>query len=165
MSSAEAFFAEIRPGEMAVDAPLSPDAHIQFIGSIRTPWNSPRECPRCGELDGPVCRIEIFPPWDQALAGLARHTHLQVLYWMHLARRDLATQWPRHAKSAMGTFSLRSPNRPNPIASSLVEIVAIEGNLVSVRGLDCVDGTPLIDIKPEKCPHAVPRSEDGRVAS
>jgi len=165
MSSAEAFVAEIRPGEIAIDVPVRPDAAVQFIGRIHTPWKNPRECPRRGDLEGPICRIEVFAPWDQALAGMDRHSHLQVLYWMHLARRDLVTQSPRHAKGAMGTFSLRSPNRPNPISSSLVEVVSIEGNIVSVRGLDCVDGTPLIDIKPEKCPHAVPRSQDGCAAS
>ena len=144
---------QIRPGEATVDAPASFDAGVWFIGRIRTPWKTRRECPRRGDRDGPVCRIEVDEPWRMALTGLSRHTHLQVLYWMHEARRDLVTQTPNHTGVASGTFSIRSPNRPNPIASSLVVIVALHEDGVSVRGLDCLDGTPLIDLKPETCPH------------
>lgn len=164
-ANADAYVAKVRPGEVVIEAPVRADAALQFIGRIHTPWKSPRECPRRGDLSGPVCRIEIFAPWDRALAGIEKHTHLQILYWMHLARRDLAVQSPRHAKTSSGTFALRSPNRPNPIAASLVRIVAVDGNVISVRGLDCVDGTPLVDIKPETCPHATPREADGPAAS
>ena len=150
---------EIRPGEETVETPGSFDAGIWFVGRIRTPWKTRRECPRRGDLDGPVCRIEVDEPWRKALAGLSRHTHLQALYWMHEARRDLVTQTPNHTGAANGTFSIRSPNRPNPIASSIVEIVAIHPDGVSVRGLDCLDGTPLVDLKPETCPHDRSRPE------
>jgi tRNA-methyltransferase O len=70
-------------------------------------------------------------------------------YWMHHARRDLVLQTPSGAGHTTGTFALRSPVRPNPIASSIVELVAIDGTTLQVRGLDCLDGTPLIDLKPE----------------
>ncbi len=156
---------EIRPGEIAVEIPPATDQGVYFIGRIHTPWNSPRECPRRGDYkDGPLCRIEIFPPWDQALASIERHTHLQVLYWMDRARRDLVVQSPRHSGVASGTFSIRSPNRPNPIASSLVQFIGRENNVVVVRGLDCVDGTPLIDLKPENCPHDSPAAQIGKDA-
>jgi len=145
---------EIRPGESRVAVPPSGDAEVWFIGTIHTPWPTPRDCPRRGDyLAGPLCRIEVFSPWDKALAGLERHSHLQILYWMNQARRDLVIQNPRHTGSLSGTFSLRSPNRPNPIASSLVVLERVDGNMLYVRGLDCVEGTPLIDIKPETCPH------------
>ena len=68
---------------------------------------------------------------------------------MDQARRDLVLQTP-FGKATTGTFALRSPVRPNPIASSIVELVAIEGTNLQVRGLDCVDGTPLLDLKPER---------------
>ena len=67
---------------------------------------------------------------------------------MHGARRDLVLQTPFSTMRTTGTFALRSPVRPNPIASSIVELVAIDGATLQVRGLDCLDGTPLIDIKP-----------------
>jgi len=67
---------------------------------------------------------------------------------MHHSRRDLVVQVPSHYKTGRGTFALRSPVRPNPIAMSVVKLVKIEGTTLSVIGLDCLDGTPLLDIKP-----------------
>jgi tRNA (Thr-GGU) A37 N-methylase len=67
---------------------------------------------------------------------------------MHLARRDLVLQSPRHYGTQLGTFALRSPVRPNPIAASVVRLFGVEENCLRVSTLDCVDGTPLLDIKP-----------------
>lgn len=143
----------IRPGEVAIDLPGTADAAVYFIGRLRTPWRSRAECPRRGDPDdGPLCTVEILPPWQDALAGIGRHEKLQLLYWMHLARRDLVAQSPKSDGTTFGTFALRSPVRPNPIASSIVRLVSVEGAKLMVRGLDCVDQTPLVDIKPEYCP-------------
>lgn len=143
---------ETRPGEMALALPERRDAGLVFIGIIRTPFASRDECPRRGSLDGPVCRLVLDPPFVPGLAGLDAHSHVEVLYWMHLARRDLIRQVPRAHGQLSGTFALRSPVRPNPIAVSGCLLVGIEGDTVLVRGLDCVDGTPLIDLKPDRCP-------------
>jgi tRNA-Thr(GGU) m(6)t(6)A37 methyltransferase TsaA len=145
---------DLRAGEVAVDAPVAADAALAFIGRIRTPWATRADAPRQGAQDGPVCRLEVFPPWQEALRGLETFPTLDVLYWLHLARRDLVVQSPRHAPRPVGTFALRSPVRPNPIGLSRVALVGIEGATVLVRGLDCVDGTPLIDIKPDRCAHS-----------
>jgi tRNA (Thr-GGU) A37 N-methylase len=67
---------------------------------------------------------------------------------MDRARRDLVIQMPRHLTIARGTFALRSPVRPNPIALSVVRLIKVEGRTLSVVGLDCIDGTPLLDLKP-----------------
>ena len=67
---------------------------------------------------------------------------------MDKARRDLVLQSPRHCATQRGTFALRSPVRPNPIAASVVKLVKVEGTRLTVIGLDCLDGTPLVDIKP-----------------
>ena len=139
---------ELRPGEAAVELPAESDAGVYFIGTIRTPWQTRRDCPKRGSVDGPICTIVVDARWREALTGLASHKRIQVLYWMHQARRDLALQSP-FGKETTGTFALRSPVRPNPIASSIVELVAIDGTSVQVRGLDCLDGTPLIDLKPD----------------
>ena len=146
---------DIRPGEVAVDLPAQADASLYFIGRLRTPWKERRECPRQGDRDnGPLCRVELDARWRAALKGVGQHTHLQLLYWMSLARRDLVEQSPRHNGQTTGTFALRSPIRPNPIGASLVTLVEAHDDHLVVRGLDCVDGTPLVDIKPEKCPEA-----------
>ncbi len=74
-----------------------------------------------------------------------------MLYWLDRSRRDLVRQSPRSDGSTVGTFALRSPVRPNPIGTSLVRLVRIEGGTLIVRGLDCLDDTPLIDLKPDRC--------------
>ncbi len=86
--------------------------------------------------------------WAPALSGVESCTHLVVLYWMDRSRRDLVVQMPRHYGTPRGTFALRSPARPNPIALSVVRLVRVAGNEVAVVGLDCLDDTPLLDIKP-----------------
>lgn len=154
---------EIRVGETAVAAPPADDAGLVFIGRIRTPWTSRLQTPRQGRHDGPVCRIDIFEPWVPALQGLDLYDSIEVIYWLHLSRRDLVLQSPKNDGVARGTFSLRSPVRPNPLGTSMVKLVGIDGASVLVRGLDCLDETPLIDLKPDRCqftPLAPPQPGD-----
>lgn len=141
---------EIRRNEVAIMPPETADAQLVFIGRISTPWTARMETPRQGRHDGPVCTIEIFEPWVQALTGVERFERLEVLYWLHQSRRDLVLQSPASNGEVHGTFSLRSPVRPNPIGTSIVVLEKIEGNRLFVRGLDCLDGTPLIDLKPDR---------------
>ncbi|MCA3639543.1 MAG: tRNA (N6-threonylcarbamoyladenosine(37)-N6)-methyltransferase TrmO [Methylobacterium sp.] len=140
-----------RPGEIEAPLPDRTDARVVFIGTIRTPFLSRDECPRQGKAEGPLCRIELHDPWKPALKGIERFGRIEVLYWMHQARRDLILQSPKANGETFGTFALRSPVRPNPIATSMVELVAVEDGVLVVRGLDCVDGTPLVDLKPDRC--------------
>ena len=146
---------DLRPGEVAVTLPERTDAGVYFIGIIHTPWKTRGECPKRGTVDGPVCSIVVDNRWHAALTGLEGHRRIQVLYWMHEARRDLVSQTPFRTGQTTGTFALRSPVRPNPIASSYVDLVAIEGLKLLVRGLDCLDGTPLIDLKPDHANNAL----------
>jgi len=141
---------EVRAGEVAVDPPVPTDAGLVFIGRIHTPWTDRLKTPRQGRPDGPICRIEIFEPWRAALVGVAQYERLEILYWLHLSRRDLVMQSPASDGRVRGTFSLRSPVRPNPIASSIATLVSVESDGLTVRGMDCVHGTPLLDIKPDR---------------
>ncbi|MBN9452860.1 MAG: tRNA (N6-threonylcarbamoyladenosine(37)-N6)-methyltransferase TrmO [Bosea sp.] len=141
---------EIREKEVAVAPPQATDAGLVFIGTIRTPWTSRLVCPRQGRADGPICRIELFPPWDEALEGIDRFERLEVLYWLHQSRRDLVRQSPANNGEVHGTFALRTPVRPNPIGTSIATLVERKGRVLLVRGLDCLDETPLLDIKPDR---------------
>jgi tRNA-Thr(GGU) m(6)t(6)A37 methyltransferase TsaA len=138
---------DIRDGEIAVALPGSFDAGLYFIGRIRTPWTKRADCPRNARGSDAACTIELDARYAAALDGVETCTHLIVLYFMHEARRDLVVQLSRHS-GRRGTFALRSPVRPNPIAVSVVRLMRIEGTRLTVVGLDCLDGTPLIDIKP-----------------
>lgn len=137
-----------REGEIAASLPATADASLYFIGRIHTPWTRREDCPKNGHESDAVCTIEVDPRWAQALTGVESCSHLIVLYWMDRARRDLVFQVPHHYDEGRGTFALRSPVRPNPIAMSVVRLLRIEGNKLTVIGLDCLDTTPLIDIKP-----------------
>lgn len=140
----------MRDGEVSAPLPDRSDARLVFIGRIRTPFNTRLDCPRQGKRDGPICRIEVDQPWQDGLDGLERYQFVEVLYWMHQARRDLIRQSPRSNGLTTGTFSLRSPLWPNPIATSVCALVGIEPGALLVRGLDCLDGTPLLDLKPHR---------------
>jgi tRNA-Thr(GGU) m(6)t(6)A37 methyltransferase TsaA len=139
---------ERRVGEVAITLPETYDAGLHFIGRIRTPWMARGECPKNGTQSDAVCTLVVDPIYAPGLQNVDGASHLIVLYWMDEAARDLVIQQPRHADGSRGTFSLRSPARPNPIAVAVVERLGIDGNAVTVRGLDCLDGTPLLDIKP-----------------
>jgi len=151
---------DIRPHEVTVPVPEPEDASLYFIGRIHTPWTDRKDCPRQGRPDGPECTVEIFEPWVPALKGIEDYEKVELLYWLNRARRDLVIQNPGHSDSTFGTFALRSPVRPNPIGTSLVTLVAVDGPVLTVRGLDCLDGTPLVDLKPDRCafsPKAPPK--------
>jgi tRNA-Thr(GGU) m(6)t(6)A37 methyltransferase TsaA len=141
---------EMRRAEVAVEMPATADAGLVFIGRICTPWTSRMETPRQGRADGPVCRIEVFEPWVVALDSVSQFERIEVLYWLHLSRRDLVMQSPASDGTSRGTFSLRSPARPNPIGTCIAKLISVEGAILMVRGLDCLDGTPLLDLKPDR---------------
>jgi tRNA-Thr(GGU) m(6)t(6)A37 methyltransferase TsaA len=138
----------LRDGEVAVALPAQFDAALYYIGRIRTPWERRQDCPKNARQSDAVCTVELDPRWVEGLKGLESVSHVLLLYWMDQARRDLAVQSPRHHTERRGTFAIRSPARPNPIAVSVARLIRIDGNALSVVGLDCLDNTPLIDIKP-----------------
>ena len=138
----------IRPGEVAVAMPEKFDAGLYYIGRIHTPWKTRRDCPHNSRESEAVCTIEVDTRYADALKDVETSTHLLILYWMDKARRDLVLQAPKHYGTQRGTFALRSPVRPNPIAASVVKLIKLDGTTLAVQGLDCLDGTPLLDIKP-----------------
>jgi tRNA-methyltransferase O len=109
----------IREGEVAIALPGAFDAGIYFIGRISTPWTRREECPKNSRVSDAVCTIAVDARYAAALAGVESCSHLLVLYWMDKAPRNLVVQVPRHDGEQRGTFALRSPARPNPIAVSV----------------------------------------------
>ncbi|MGH7053787.1 MAG: tRNA (N6-threonylcarbamoyladenosine(37)-N6)-methyltransferase TrmO [Stellaceae bacterium] len=138
----------IRPGEVAIDLPAKTDAGVYFIGRIRTPWKERRDCPKNARASNAVCTVKLDARFAEGLKDVETCSHLVLLYWMDRSPRNLVLQVPGHYGTQHGTFALRSPARPNPIALSVVKLMGIADNTLSVVGLDCLDGTPLLDIKP-----------------
>ncbi len=122
----------------------------RVIGTIATPYKRLEDCPsRHNKRDYLPGTIRLAPEYAPGLVGLEAGGRALVLYWLHMARRDMV-ELPVRAgvrDTPIGVFSLRTPPRPNPIAAAVVEILAIRKDELDVVGLDCLDGTPLLDIK------------------
>lgn len=136
------------------DAPQAGDSvSCTVIGTIETPYKCMEDCPnRHNKQEFLPCTLRLAPEFAPGLAGLEPGGKVLVLCWFHRARRDM-TQLPVREgvrDKPAGVFSLRTPPRPNPIAAQTVDILDVRDGVLEVVGLDCLDGTPLLDIKRTK---------------
>ncbi len=130
---------------------MSQSFTIQRIGTIHTPWRSIADCPRNGRQPDPApfCSVRVFPEFLAGLQSLDGFSHLILLYWMHATKPPELVFTPPFDTQPRGIFATRGPRRPNPIALSVVAFDGMDGpDCLKVRYLDCIDGTPLLDIKP-----------------
>jgi tRNA-Thr(GGU) m(6)t(6)A37 methyltransferase TsaA len=121
---------------------------LEQIGVVRSSYKGREQAPHQGRHEKETCTLEIFEPYEAALKDLERCTHLFVLYWQHQADRTVLKTRTPWGPEIRGVFATRSPNRPNPIGLCVVDLLGVEGGVVKVMGMDAVDGSPLIDIKP-----------------
>ena len=140
---------------------------VRPIGVVRSALKDPADAPKQGALTGQEAEIVVDPAYLPALDGLERcvapagdavfddSAHrkdgkIVVICWMHFAARDRLKVHPRdqEERPERGVFSTRSPHRPNPVSLHTVTLLSIEGNVLRVRGMDAIDGTPVVDIKP-----------------
>lgn len=122
---------------------------MQPIGAIHTPFthleNMPIQ-PRGGaEVVG---TIEIFNQYIEGLADLDGFSHIYLLYHFHQVKQTALTVTPFMDSSPRGVFATRSPLRPNHIGLSIVRLLGIENNILTIQNIDILDNTPLLDIKP-----------------
>jgi tRNA-Thr(GGU) m(6)t(6)A37 methyltransferase TsaA len=129
------------------------------IGVIHSPFKAPEEAPRQGAYTEETSTLEVFEEFTPALRGLEGFAQIIVLYWADRAPRDVlkSRRHERHGEDR-GVFASRYPARPNPVCLSVCEVVGLEGNRIEVRGLEALDQSPLLDIKPHvpelDCPPA-----------
>ncbi len=150
----------VRPGEVVL--PFDPGEvadgpRVVFIGRVRSPWKTRQDCPRnIAEARermaaaGQQAALEIEAAYRPGLEGLKAPADIIVMYWMHESPRHIIIQTPRHLEGKRGVFALRSPVRPNPISLSTVRLLALdaEAGVLTIDAIDCLDGTPLLDIRP-----------------
>lgn len=121
---------------------------LEPIGVIHTPYKRREDIPRQGRLSAEICEIEVFAPFSEGLKDIEQCSHLFVIFWLHLANRNLLKATPPHDGREHGVFATRSPNRPNPLALDIVKLIEVDGNWLRVSGMDALDGSLLLDIKP-----------------
>jgi L-fuculose-phosphate aldolase len=120
------------------------------IGRVRSPFRDPGEAPRQGREAAVEATIEVEPAYLDALEGIDRWKKLLIVCWLHRADRGRLKVRPRlnPDNPLTGVFSTRSPSRPNPLAIYTADLLEVRGTALRVLGLDAVDGTPVVDIRP-----------------
>jgi tRNA-Thr(GGU) m(6)t(6)A37 methyltransferase TsaA len=106
--------------------------------------------PRQGDEGAPEAWLEFEPGVVEALGSIGPGDHLLVLTWLDRADRDMLVVHPRGdtSRPPTGVFATRSPHRPNPIGLHRVEVLSAEARRLRVSGLEAIDGTPIVDVKP-----------------
>jgi tRNA-Thr(GGU) m(6)t(6)A37 methyltransferase TsaA len=132
----------------SVDA--APRIGLRQIGIVESGLTDPSTAPRQADEGAPAATIVVDDELVAALAGIAVGDDLVVITWLDRARRDTLAVQPRgdRRRRPRGVFATRSPDRPNPLGLHQVEVLAIDGPRLEVSGIEAVDGTPVVDIKP-----------------
>ena len=122
--------------------------HIKPIGVVHSRFKTRDEVTR-SERDREMSSIEIYREYEEGLSDIGGFSHIIVVSWLHKSDfRGLKVKPIHFPEELRGVFATRHPDRPNPIGLSVVELVEQSNNVLRVRGLDMLDGTPVIDIKP-----------------
>jgi tRNA-Thr(GGU) m(6)t(6)A37 methyltransferase TsaA len=126
---------------------------LRPVGVVRSPYKEPADLPPPAFapprfFERSTGEIEVFPEFAEALEGIEDYSHVIVLFHFHRAGgAKLKAVTPGETRPR-GIFSTRSPHRPNPLGLSVLKLLARDGRILEVSGLDLVDGTPVFDIKP-----------------
>lgn len=119
------------------------------IGIIRSPFKEPKGTPiQPTAAKGINGTVDVFAEYTEGLDDLEGFSHIILVYHFHLSKKTSLKVEPFMDNQTRGVFSTRAPSRPNPIGISVVHLVRVEGNVLHIRDVDILDGTPLLDIKP-----------------
>lgn len=130
------------------------DLTLHPIGLIRSTLTDRHTAPRQRDENAPEAWLEIASQFHDALLGIQVNDKLLLFTWLHESNRETLQVHPRRIANAplAGVFATRSPDRPNPIGLHEATVLEITGNRLRVDALECIDGTPILDIKPVLCP-------------
>ncbi|HWR13181.1 MAG TPA: tRNA (N6-threonylcarbamoyladenosine(37)-N6)-methyltransferase TrmO [Terriglobales bacterium] len=124
---------------------------LKPIGVVRSALADRKNAPRQGSEGAPEAWIEILPEFHPGLEGVEAGAEVLLLTWLHLGRRETMKVHPRGTGPLTGVFATRSPDRPNPIGIHPATVLEVDGGRIRLSGLEAVDGTPVVDIKPVIC--------------
>jgi len=118
------------------------------IGVIHSPYKTKEEIPCQGYKVNTIGEVEVFKKFERALKDIEGFSHIYLIYYFHKATVYEPLVKPFLDSKEYGVFATRHYNRPNPIGISVVELIERKENILRVRQIDVLDGTPLLDIKP-----------------
>ena len=119
------------------------------IGYIRSPYDEKAEVPKgLGAEHKAEGILEVLPEFEEGLKDIEGFSHLFIIWIFHKSEGSQLVGTPPSDDRPHGVFATRSPYRPNPIGLTIVELLRREGNCLFLRGVDMLDGTPIVDIKP-----------------
>jgi tRNA (adenine37-N6)-methyltransferase len=122
---------------------------IKPIGVIKTPYRDKFQAPRQTSYSkGADGTIEVYEEYSRGLEGIEHFRYIIVVFYFHKTDGFKLTAWPPGSDEPRGVFASRSPNRPNHIGISVLKLIYRNGNILTVKDVDMLDGTPVIDIKP-----------------
>jgi tRNA (adenine37-N6)-methyltransferase len=122
---------------------------MKAIGTVHTPFDTLEDMPiQPKGADQVIGTVELEEQYLEGLADLEGFSHIYLLYEFHQAKRTALTVTPFMDTSPRGVFATRSPLRPNHIGISIVRLIGVEKNILTVQGIDILNGSPLLDIKP-----------------
>lgn len=127
------------------------DLEIRPIGRVHSTLRDRTIAPKQGYEGAPDAKLEIFPEFARGLESVSANTDVLLLTWLHEAERDTLAVHPRDdlSRPLTGVFATRSADRPNPIGVHRVRVLQVDPRgWLTVQGLEAVDGTPIVDIKP-----------------
>jgi tRNA-Thr(GGU) m(6)t(6)A37 methyltransferase TsaA len=129
--------------------PMPAQLTIDPIGVIETPFRTAAGTPiQPSRAGGAIGRVRVDPRYHEGLKDLAGFERIWLVYWFHLAPESGLLVTPFLDSVRRGVFATRAPARPSPIGISAVRLLGINGGVLDVAGVDIIDGTPLLDIKP-----------------
>ncbi len=119
------------------------------IGIVHSPFKEPKGTPiQPKAAEGIEGTVEVFSEYVEGMKDLDGFSYVILIYHFHLCKRSLLQVKPFMDDQMHGVFATRAPSRPNPIGISVVRLVKVDGNILYIKDVDIVDGTPLLDIKP-----------------
>jgi tRNA (adenine37-N6)-methyltransferase len=122
---------------------------FKLIGVIHSPYRNPSDVPRPADISAESRgQMEIFDEYTEGLADLEGFSHIEIIFSFHLSKIPSLKARPPFDNREHGVFATHSPHRPNAIGLTVVRLESVEGNMLNISGIDMVEGTPVLDIKP-----------------
>ena len=136
------------PGECDIQGIKVMNIEVKAIGVIHTPFKTKEETPIQPHWSKAIGEVEVFKKYAKGLEGIEQFSHLILIYYFHKIKDERLKVKPYLDTKMYGVYATRHPHRPNHIGISVVKLISRNKNILKVKNIDIIDGSPLLDIKP-----------------